>query len=263
MGKTTRLGIVSAALALVGGFIVSGGTAAAAPSNKPMAYTCTGGDIPSGTYASVTVTGACEVPMDGSGVITIVGNLNVASGGFFDAQSAPSTITVGHNVTAAPGSVVGLGCQPPALVGNSAHPCTYEPDGHSTITVDGNVTGTDAVVVLLNGITVNGNVTLTGGGSEQIPWSVKNNTVGGNVTLSGITDEWLGLMFNHIGGNATLTNITLHDVDPGAPGVYVVENVVGQNLNCSGLTPGVSPGFIPGEHNTVGHRANGQCAALV
>jgi len=43
----------------------------------------------------------------------------------------------------------------------------------------------------------------------------------------------------------------------------VVENVVGQNLNCSGLTPGVSPGFIPGEHNTVGHRANGQCAALV
>jgi hypothetical protein len=249
------------ALAIAGALALSGGTATAA--GAPTHYTCTGGDIPSGTYASITVTGVCQVPADGSGVITVVGNLNVASGGVFDAQSSPSTITVGHNVTAAPGSLVGLGCQPASLVGNSAHPCATEPDGHSTITVNGNLTGTGTVVFLLNGITVKGNVTLAGGGSDEIPWSIKNNTIGRNLTVSAITDEWLGVMFNHVGGNATLTNITLHDVDPGAPGVYIVENVVGRNLNCSRLIPGVSPGFIPGEHNTVGHRANGQCAALV
>lgn len=196
-------------------------------------------------------------------VIQVAGNLNVAPGAFFDAQSAPATVTVGRNVTAAAGSVVGLGCQPRSLVQNSAHPCTVEPEGHSVITVNGNVTGTDAQVVLLNGVTVGRNVTLTGGGSEEIPWSVKNNTVGGNITMSGITDEWVGVMFNHVAGNVNLSDITLHDVDPGAPGVYIVSNHVGNNLNCSNLQPGVSGGFVPGAVNVVGHKATGQCAALV
>ncbi|GAB3139416.1 hypothetical protein GCM10027057_20660 [Marisediminicola antarctica] len=46
--------------------------------------------------------------------------------------------------------------------GNSAQECTVEPDGHSTITINGNVTVEGAVAVLLNGITVHGNVTLCG-----------------------------------------------------------------------------------------------------
>ena len=69
-----------------------------------MAYTCTGGDfatgdltsIPSGTYASITVTGACAVAPDA--VITVLGDINVAPGAVLDAQSSPSTITVGHDV---------------------------------------------------------------------------------------------------------------------------------------------------------------------
>src|SRR3974390_1763382 len=84
--------------------------ASAAPSGT--AYTCTGGDIPSGTYASITVTGFWDVPADGTAVINVVGNLNVAAGAVFDAQSSPSTILVGHNVTAASGSHTRLGCQP-------------------------------------------------------------------------------------------------------------------------------------------------------
>ncbi|MDR6861624.1 hypothetical protein [Phycicoccus sp. 3266] len=79
----------------------------------------------------------------------------------------------GIHVTAAEGSLVGLGCQPPSYTGNSAHECMVEPEGHSTITVQGNVAATDALAFLLNGATVNG--TFTGGGSE-IPWSIKNNT---------------------------------------------------------------------------------------
>jgi hypothetical protein len=251
-GKIAAVGCSAAACA---GVFASIAQATGAP---PMAYTCTGGEIPSGNYASITVTGVCSVAADA--VISVVGNVNVASGAVLDAQSAPSTITVGHNVTAAAGSFLGLGCQPNAA--HAGHPCTIEPDGHSTITVNGNVTTTDANTVLLNGITVNGNVTLTGGGGE-IPWAIKNNTIGGNLTISGVTADWLGVLFNRIGGNATLTNITA--TDPGDPGrtVAVVVNTIGRNLNCTGLAPGVSGGFIPGEVNFVGRNATGQCASLI
>lgn len=134
--------------------------------------------------------------------------------------------------------------------------------GHSTIAISGNVTGTDSDTVLLNGITVNGNVTLTGGGGE-IPWAIKNDTISGNLTISGITADWLGVPFNSIGGNATLTNITATGPGDPSPLVYVVRNTIGQNLTCTGLAPGVSGGFIPGEVNVVGHNANGQCASLI
>ena len=145
---------------------------------------------------------------------------------------------MGHNVTAAPGSLLGLGCQPTNTIGLFAGvPCAADPTGHTTITVHGNVTATDANTVLLRKLTVNGNVTLTGGGGE-IPWSIKGNTIGRNLTISDVTADWLGVQFNWIGGNATLTNITA--LDPGDPGrtVAVVENTVGRNLICTGLDPG-------------------------
>jgi hypothetical protein len=239
------------------------GTAVAAAKGvgaSMVAYTCNGGEIRSGNYASITVNGGCAVAA--GAVITVVGNVTLAPGAMLDAQSAPSTITIGHNVTAGAGSLLGLGCQSPASTGNSAHECEVDPEGHSTITVGGNVTATGAAAVLLNGITVDGNVTLSGGGS-QIPWTIKNDTIRGNLTVSGQTTEWLGVLFNAIGKNATLTDIAVTDEHPGAPGVYIVRNTVGQNLNCSGLTPGVSGGFVPGSVNVVGHNANGQCASLV
>jgi hypothetical protein len=248
--------VLAGALALSAGPAMADGSRTKAPS----AYTCTGGSVPSGTYASMTVTGACTVTADA--VISVVGNVNVAAGATLDAQTAPSTIKIGRNVTAAPGSLVGLGCQPPSYTGNSAHECAVNPDGHSDITVGGNVTGIGALAVLLNGVTVGGNVTLIGGGSA-IPWSIKNNKIGGNLTVTGQTAEWLGVLFNEIGRNTTLANITIHDEHPDAPGVYVVRNNIGRNLICTGLTPGVSGGFVPGSVNVVGGRAIGQCAALV
>jgi hypothetical protein len=264
MRKAKRL-VALATGVVAGALVLSGGPAMAAASSvdAPTAYTCTGGEIPSGNYASITVTGFCSVPADA--VIHVVGNVNVEAGAMLDAQSAPSTITVDRNVTAAAGSFLGLGCQPPSFTGNSGHPCygeTDEPDIHTSITVNGNVTATDARTVMLNGNTVKGNVTLTGGGG-QIPWSIKNNKIERNLTVSGQTAEWLGVLFNWVGGNATLTDITVVDEHPGAPGVYVVRNTIGRNLICMGLAPGVSGGFVPGSVNVVGRNAIGQCASLV
>lgn len=256
--RLRALGIFSIAGALA--LSAAPAMAAAPPTAPPAAYTCTGGEIPSGNYASLTVTGACSVAP--GAVITIAANVIVASGASLDAQSAPSTITIGRNLNGAAGSFVGLGCQPPSFTGNSAHECVVQPEGHSTITVNGNITVNGAVAVMLNGITVHGNVVLTGGGST-IPWTVKNSVIDRNLTVVGQNTEWLGVLFNTIGGNATLTSIHLSDPHPDAPGVYIVRNRVGGNLTCTGLTPGVSGGFVPGSVNVVGRNATGQCAALV
>ena len=123
-------------------------------------------------------------------------------------------------------------------------PCVDDPDGQTVITVNGNITASDADTVLIRKVTVNGNVSLSGGGGE-IPWSIKGNTIGGNLTISDVAADWLGVQFNRIGRNATLTNITA--LDPGDPGrtVAVVENTVGNNLNCIGTRPRRVPGFHP------------------
>lgn len=180
-----------------------------------------------------------------------------------DAQSAPSTITVRRNVIALSGALLGLGCQPASYVHNSGHACTAgDVNGHSTITVGGNVTALNTATVLLNGITVGGHITALGGGSD-IPWSIKNNTIGRNVFVAGQTTNWVGVMFNKIGGSATLLGITVTDTDPGPRGAYVVQNHIRRNLVCFDVTPTATGGFSPTEVNTVGGRAFGQCAALI
>lgn len=261
MKKSTRLRVLLSGVIAVTLSLSAAPAMAASPMTGPPAnYTCSGGEIPAGTYANVSVTGPCTVGL--GAVIEITGNVTVAAGASLDAQSASATMTIGRNVTAAQGSFLGLGCQPPSYTGNSAHECTVDPEGVSVITVGGSVTANGAMAVMLNGIVVHGNVTLTGGGST-IPWSIKNNVIDGNLTITGQRTEWLGALFNTIGGNATLTNIALSDPHPGAPGVYIVRNNVARNLTCNGLTPGVSGGFVPGSVNVVGGNATGQCAALV
>jgi hypothetical protein len=280
MGKAMRLGVVGT-LVVAGALALSGGPAMAAVSwVSPAAYTCTGGDfatgdltsIPSGIYASITVKGACAVAPDA--VITVIGNINVAPGAVLDAQSAPSTITVRHNVTAGPGSLLGLGCLPNPSGHTTGHPCMVDPAGSSDITVKGNITAIRANTVLLNGITVKRNVTLIGSEgtasvaerATAIPWSIKDNTIGGNVIVGHMTPLWIGLLDNKVCGNVILFNVHITDGlppnnDP-TPTIRVVSNTIRRNLVCYGLAPAVAGGFVPGEVNVVGGQALGQCANL-
>ena len=280
MGKAMRLGVLGT-LVVAGALALSGGPAMAAVSwVSSAAYTCTGGDfatgdltsIPSGTYASITVKGACAVAPDA--VITVIGNINVAPGAALDAQSAPSTITVKGNVTAARGALLGLGCLPNPPGHMTGHPCVIEPNGSSDITVKGNVTAWDANTILLNGITVKGSVTLIGSEgtatvderATAIPWAIKDNTIGGNLIAADMTPLWIGLLDNKVGGNVILFNIHITDGlppnnDP-TPTIQVASNAIGRNLICYGLAPAVAGGFIPGQVNVVGGKALGQCAKL-
>jgi hypothetical protein len=257
-----RLALGAATVVALSAIVVTG-IASAAPGNN---LVCSGGDfatqtftpITSGDYSSITVTGACQV--QAGAVIHVTGNINVAAGAALDAQSYSSTITVGHNITADAGSVLGLGCQPSGAIGRFAGvPCIDDPN-QTFITVNGNISATNAYLVLIRGATVNGNVSIDGGNSDA-PWSIKGDTIGKNLTVNGLTAEFLGVQFNTIGNNVTLTNITVNDVDSPPPGVTVNTNTVGNNLNCSGNAPFVGDGFFNGL-NHVGHKATGQCAAI-
>jgi len=282
--------VVTGFVAPLGAFAFSGGSATAAPpSTTPPALTCSGGDfstgtfvsIPSGTYSSIWVKGACQ-PAQGA-MITVVGGVNLAPHAVFDAQSYPSTITVGQDVTAGTGSLLGLGCLPDPQGHTTGHPCKdatgmpSETAGQSNITVDGNITAWQANTVLLNGITVKGNVTLIGSKgtantnqrTTAIPWAIKNNTIGGNLTVSDATPLWLGVLLNNVAGNVTLTNIQITDGLPPnndtGPTIIVALNTIRQNLACSGLGPNLWAGFpgggLPNEVNMVSGVASGQCAA--
>lgn len=275
MWKAVRLAAVGT-LAVAGTIALSNGSAVATAPSSAAAYTCSGGglnfadppsstyapDIPSGTYSRLTITGLCEPAPNA--VINVIGNITVASGGVLDAQGNPSTITVGHNVVADPGSFLALGCVPNPPGHFTGHPCGtslvgnsldgVDPSTPSHISVSGNVTADAANTVLLNGITVDGNITATGGGGP-IPWAIKTNTIHGNVTFSGVTPTWIGLLVNHIDGNTTLTNIHITDAEDLTPTVQIAFNTFGHNLNCSDIGP-----YLSVRANTVGHRATGQCA---
>lgn len=242
---------------LLAGALVAGASPATAAAPQGSAYTCEGGNVPSGTYSQLTIAGFCGV--DSGAEITVSRNVMVMPGAVFDAQSAPSTIMVAGNVTAGAGSMLGLGCQP-GRPGNSGHPCMLDETAHSTITVKGNVTADGVVGLFLNGITVGRNISVRGGGSD-IPWSIKNNTVARNITVSSITEEWIGVMWNSVGGNVTLTDIEMTGLDDqagtGLNDVFVVRNEIGRNLVCSGLVPGAF-----GYGNSIGRNATGDCAAL-
>jgi hypothetical protein len=192
-------------------------SSASAATSTP--YTCSGGAISSGSYASITVTGYCWAQENA--VINVVHNVDLAPGAILDAQWAPATITVGHDVTVAAGALLGLGCQAPTFFtpNNTAHECStdaaaidengpppypYTPtvDAYTTISVKGDITATDADTILLNGITVKGNVTLTGGGENVNPWPIKNNTIGHDLTVSGVSANWIGVLFNSVGHDA-------------------------------------------------------------
>lgn len=268
--RGVTVGRTAVALAAAAGLTLSGGQVAEAHGyghGHGRALVCTGGEIGSGTYSSITVTGNCSVAKNA--VVTVKGDITVRKGAALDAQSSPSTITVGGSVTSGRDAMLGLGCQPAALMGNSAHPCVdangdpiEDASVFSTISVRGSVNAFGTAVVLINGIKVGGNLTVVGGGSPQIPWSVKNNTVGRSIWVSHLSTNWLGVMFNKVGKDVTLLNIKIVEDHPEAAGVvFVVRNNIKRNLLCKGL-PGVSGGFVPGSVNTVGGKALGQCKDL-
>jgi hypothetical protein len=255
--KAVRTAIVALGTTVVG--MTAAVSAHAAPA--PRAATCSGGQISSGTYTQLTVTGACTVA-EGATVV-VRGNLTVAPGAMFDAQTH-STVTVQGNVLAGRGSMFALGCTP-------AHPCngdeTETAPTHDT--VRGNVVLDHVFDAALNGDTIGGNLVVNGGGpgyslDPWIPFSMKDDVVHGSVLVSNLRTSWWGLIRSTVGGNVVVTNVRGADPDS----TEIVANTIGGNLICLGNSPaphlgdaveGAPPGYGP---NTVHGHAIGQCASI-
>ena len=225
---------------------------------------CAGGDIASGTYQNLTVTGACTVPAGAE--VTIVHNLKVARGAIFDAQGAPSTVHIGGNVVARHGSMFGLGC-------TAAHGCESGPP-FSDASVGGNITLKYVYDAAINGVEVGGNVHSRGGGAgfvldqgQFIPFSVKDDVIHGNLVVKGLTTTWFGVIRSEIDGNVILKYIKNDDPD----GNEVVHDAIGGNLVCRGMSPApqfgdaVEDPSLPADYrySTVGGRVIGQCGFVL
>jgi hypothetical protein len=233
-------------------------TFAAASHADPWQSVCAGGEIASGTYQNLWVTGQCTVPADAH--VTVVHNLKVAADAAFIADQAPSTIHIGGNVVAGPRSFFGLGCTP-------AHGCETS-STFSDDTVGGNITLKYVYDAALNGVEVWGSVRSKGGGAgfvadqgQFVPFSVKDDIVHGNLSVRGLKTTWFGVIRSQIDGNVTLKYIKNDDPD----GNEVVHDTIGGNLVCLGMSPhpqfgdaveGAPPGY---QYSTVGGRVVGQC----
>jgi hypothetical protein len=125
------------------GLLVSATSAGASSQpnwNSGHPYYCSGGNIPSGSYSSIVVTGVCYMP---SGTVNVWGNLSIAPGALLDAVTpgdplppatpvVPATVLVGGNVFVGTGAALILGCSPNIL-------CT-NPPGITYDRINGSVT---------------------------------------------------------------------------------------------------------------------------
>jgi hypothetical protein len=275
-----------AVLALTG--ILAGATSAGAappPVHPASTYVCSGGVIPSGTYASILVTGNCYTP---SGTVEVRGDLTVAPGALLDAATpgdpagapvVPATVLIGGSVWVGRGAVLIFGCSPNIFCGN--------PPGVSYDRIAGSLDAVGALGVVVHSAAIGGNVSIVGGGGgvncdatpatlpasgAPAPWSddasldytpvytdFEDNSIGGGLTIADLESCWLGTLRNQVQGSVSLVHNTMADPDA----MEVASNLVGGALTCAsnsaGGVPTVQYGDSSGSPNMVAGWAGGQC----
>jgi hypothetical protein len=244
------------------------------------AYNCSGGNIPPGTYESMTISGVCSTPF---GNVKVEKNLTVKPGALLDngTPGDPTTLPVvaanlyvGGNVYVGKGAVLILGCSPNSSCSGSS----TTPPGISSATIRGSVTAIKALAVIVHSSSIGGNFTDIGGGGGTMggvatgacfaatppaPWSaamgpvfsdVEDASIGGNYTIAGVSSCWLGSLRNQIGGDATFIANQMGDPDA----MEIGNNLVREDLTCFNNAP--APQFGDGaSSDLVGGRATGQC----
>lgn len=282
MSARVALGTTAGLLGLMIAPVLTASAANAAPAGGGGAYYCTGGNIPPGSYRSITVVGICFMP---KGTIRVRGNLTVAPGALLDATSpgdppknpiVPATVLIGGNVRVGYGAVLLFGCSPNISC----------PSGITYDRIRGNLTATGAQGVVVHSSSIGGSASLIGGGggaaaqtcaaqspsgapiADLEPWSLdgnldetpvysdfEDNTIGRNLTVAGLTSCWLGSLRNFVGGNVTFVGNTMGDPDA----LEIDNNLLRGNMTCLNNTPAVQFGDSGAAPNLVGRFAIGEC----
>ena len=265
----------------VAGAAVGTVTAGAGASRTDHASVCTGTvaspGVLAGTYHSdVVVQGVCFV---NGGAANVQGNLIVAPGAALNATFAlndvagtgTSSLTVRGNLLVQNNGTLVLGCEP------NFSTCSDDPNNVLTGSnhVQGNLTSTQPLGVVVHTTTIDGNVIEAGGGGGAFsgpganctPTGVfaafgspvfsdyEDNTIGGSLNVFGLQTCWLGSLRNTVAGNIVDINNTMADPDAGE----VLQNTVRGNLVCIGNSPAVQYGDSGASPNIVGGNAVGQC----
>lgn len=215
-------------------------------------YTCSGGSsapsfnpsiIPPGSYESVTVTGTCLIP---GGKVDVEGNLSVRAGAVLvtnfpgppPGQQGPpeddAILNVGGDTFVGHGATLIMGCAP-----------SFGCQVTTTDQVEGNFRADGALGVILHADTIDGNLTIRGGGGQDyncapqggfaafgspVYSTFEDGTIGGNLTVSSYQSCWLGLTRTEVGGNVSYRNNALGDPDA----IEILSNSIGGNLTCRG-----------------------------
>ena len=269
---TSRRRVKQFAGVAVGAAAIALGLPAAAVATTPSAYTCTGGSIPSGTYLSVTVTGYCAVD---DGPVTVNRNLVVGTNAELDATYAGSNLHVLGNLTAGPGSIVLLGCEPVAFDCSNRESSGIKPQdgiGATDHVINGSVISTSALMFIAHHNIVGVDVSQSGGGGgvtcnlfpfgENGPpaystW--EDNTIGRDASVTGVNTCWNGFIRNDVGRNGNYSRNNTADPD----GNEVTDNSFGRNLTCLSNNPAAQIGDGGGGPNTVLGLNIGECPAFI
>ncbi|MGB7050368.1 MAG: hypothetical protein WBG41_02230 [Acidimicrobiales bacterium] len=231
-----------------------------------------------GTYTTVTVDGVCAI---NSGQVVVSGNVTVDAGDALlasyarDAGVAGTTsgLTVDGNIVAGTGATVFLGCEPEFVCFDDPNP--HSPTLSSAARVDGSVTGTGVLGIVVHDSTIGGDVVQTGGGGgltcspmtgvgpftlipggSPVYSDYEDGSIGGNLRVTGLSSCWFGALRLQIGGSFTYTGNSLADPDASEN----LANNIGGNILCSDNSPAVQYGDSGSSPNIVGGFATGECS---
>jgi hypothetical protein len=250
-------------------------------------YTCSGGTllspnvIPAGSYGSITIAdGICVM----QGTYNIKGGLTVEPGAFLDASVAfgfpPYNYGNACNVFLSVSGGVSVLQGAALYLGNGAG--TQCPSSNDV--VNGGLRATGAESVVVHGTTINGGMSVQGGGGDTScnptdispfgPYTnLEDSRVNGGVSISGLSTCWLGVIRNEINGGLSVNNNTMGDPDA----IEIGLNSIHGQFACSGnerdpasTIPPVGLGGVPTNSfdgsppnpNSVTGRETGQCAGL-
>jgi len=259
--KLRLLPSLAACAGLVAAALVIASSAVAAPPQS-CSGTLDSPGILAGTYpGNVVVSGACF----GGGPATINGNLMLTPG---SALLDFAGLTVNGNVVVQSGATLFVGAEEDE---GSA------PAQPSEFHFAANLTATQPLGVVLHGVSVDGNISESGGGGgftcdpvgvfaafdSPVFSVVEGSHVGGGVTITGLTSCWLGITHSQIDGGVRLQNNQLADPDA----IEVLDNSIGGNIVCQqnsmmwDSADTVEDSLYPRqwEPNTVGGQRVGQC----
>jgi hypothetical protein len=271
-------GGLTVACAVAGLLVGSAVTASAAQRATASPKVCSGtakspGVLAGGVYhRSVVVKGVCfvdagKVVVDGSVIIDDGGALGAAFAKNDKTGKGASSLTVRHNVVVRRRATLLLGCEPNVFT--CLDDTGKTPSLTSRGTINGTLTATKALGVIVHSSSIGGAVTQTlgGGGLNCTPEGVfkafnspvysdyEDDVFGSSVTITGLTSCWLGAIRNAVHGSMTVSSNKMADPDANE----ILANYVNKDLTCKADSPAVQYGDSADNPNVVAGKAAGQC----